>query len=690
MKRRRIKNRDLKHRHLWPRLLTMLIMFALFLGLLVGLLNIMLQIIVGSKILKGYDEAKKVVAICENSGNEYNRVKDIYNLKSVFSEISTVCLVDENNNIIEQYGKEVPDFDKERSLDLFGENLTLIIDTDKEFIDKDGDFIINLNNLVKPEDFSRIVFQGDSLDYDWMSRKWIGFKCWFITDNTSEDGRVCVNGEIVITMYEIVCIVGAFAFVTIIAFIYFIWKIIELIKMFAEHRRAYRLLHSDLVTGGNNKHMFVETCEHLLKWRRHRQYAVVQLRLEKYRNYCMYYGEEAGEQLLYRIYDVLDEMKHRKEFIFHESSGVYGLLLLCDNYASLSYRLTNLISDLEQLQPGQKLYYTVGVSQVTESNDVTVYFNEAGTARATIKEDDENRVVWFNEAMRAAQIWERKVENDMERALNNHEFQVYLQPKYSTSQEKLSGAEALVRWIHPTEGFVPPGKFIPIFEKNGFILKLDDFMITEVAKLQSGWLKEGKQIVPISVNVSRAHFTREDLAEYICGIIDRYNVPHQYIELELTESAFFDDKEVLLKTVRKMKELGFHVSMDDFGAGYSSLNSLKELPLDVVKLDAEFFRGTDDLERANLIVSQTIELAKQLGMTIVAEGIETREQVDFLAGQKCDLIQGFFFAKPMPVSDFEERAFGSADSVQAEEQAENVNPEQSDTTEEVNTDLETN
>ena len=255
------------------------------------------------------------------------------------------------------------------------------------------------------------------------------------------------------------------------------------------------------------------------------------------------------------------------------------------------------------------------------------------------------------------QVWERKVENDMEKALYNHEFELYLQPKYDTKSETLSAAEALVRWNHPTEGSVPPGKFIPIFESNGFIIQLDDYMLTEVCRMQATWIARKERIVPISVNVSRAHFTKDDLAERICRIVDAFKVPHSVIELELTESAFFDDKKVLLNTVKKLKDAGFKISMDDFGAGYSSLNTLKELPLDVIKLDAEFFRGKDEMNRGNLIVEETIHLAKKLAMTIVAEGIENREQVNFLKNIGCDLIQGYYFAKPMPVSEFEKRAF---------------------------------
>jgi len=183
-------------------------------------------------------------------------------------------------------------------------------------------------------------------------------------------------------------------------------------------------------------------------------------------------------------------------------------------------------------------------------------------------------------------------------------------------------------------------------------------MLEEVAIQQAKWMEEGRTLFPISVNVSRAHFTREDLAEHICGIIDKYNVPHNVIELELTESAFFDDKQVLIGTVKKLREYGFIVSMDDFGAGYSSLNSLKELSIDVLKIDADFFRGAESVDRGMLIVSEVIDLAKKLNMKIVAEGIESREQVDFLTAQECDLIQGYYFAKPMSLDEFESK-YGS-------------------------------
>lgn len=180
-------------------------------------------------------------------------------------------------------------------------------------------------------------------------------------------------------------------------------------------------------------------------------------------------------------------------------------------------------------------------------------------------------------------------------------------------------------------------------------------MLAHVARDQRRWLDAGYDCVPVSVNVSRAHFIESDLAEQIKDIVDDAGTPHDLIEIELTESAFFDDKNALISTIKKLREYGFAVSMDDFGSGYSSLNSLKEMPLDVLKLDADFFRNDDGDGRGQIVVSEAIKLAQNLKMRTVAEGVEEKNQVDFLAEQGCDMIQGFYFAKPMPKDEYEER-----------------------------------
>ena len=239
--------------------------------------------------------------------------------------------------------------------------------------------------------------------------------------------------------------------------------------------------------------------------------------------------------------------------------------------------------------------------------------------------------------------------------MDNEEFLVYYQPKYDPQTNELKGAEALIRWESPEYGFKGPGAFIPIFEKNGFITEIDHYMLRHVASDQKRWLDAGYNCVPVSVNISRAHFIEDDLAEQIRDAVDAIGTPHELIELELTESAFFDDKNALVSTIERLKEYGFTVSMDDFGSGYSSLNSLKDIPLDVLKLDAEFFRGDADDERREIVVAEAIKLAKCLNMRTVAEGVEVKEQVDFLADQGCDMIQGYYFAKPLPCNEYEQR-----------------------------------
>ena len=195
-------------------------------------------------------------------------------------------------------------------------------------------------------------------------------------------------------------------------------------------------------------------------------------------------------------------------------------------------------------------------------------------------------------------------------------------------------------------------------------------MISHVARDQKRWLDAGYRCVPVSVNVSRAHFIENDLAEQIRDMVDEAGCPHDLLELEITESAFFDDKKALVTTIRKLQEYGFMVSMDDFGSGYSSLNSLKDMPLNILKLDAGFFSGDLDNERGEIVVSEAIRLAKSLHMETVAEGVELKEQVDFLARQGCDMIQGFYFARPMPPEDYEKKmANGVATQEDVEESA---------------------
>ncbi len=435
-------------------------------------------------------------------------------------------------------------------------------------------------------------------------------------------------------------------------------------------RRSLNMIFRDMVTNGKNSLWFTFKGNRIIRKRknRERKYAVVSLEMLNYSNFCLCHSLREGEEMLRRISLKISENVMKNELCARHSTATFALLLKYTDEERMKKRVSHIISQLEVLNPDHKFSYHAGIAIVDVSKiedvdaggrkliDIDKEYNYAGAARETLSGSDESGVAFLTDALVEDRQWVDTVIERQQSALDNEEFVVYYQPKYNPKTDELSGAEALIRWESPEFGFVTPNRIIPIFEQNGFITEIDHYMITHVARDQKKWLDMGLKCVPVSVNVSRAHFIEETLAEQIRDMVDAEGCPHEYIEIELTESAFFDDKKAMLSTIGKLKSFGFAVSMDDFGSGYSSLNSLKDMPLDVLKLDAEFFRGEQqDDERGKKVVSEAIKLAKLLGMRTVAEGVEIKEQVEFLRDEECDMIQGYYYAKPEPGKAFEER-----------------------------------
>lgn len=475
-----------------------------------------------------------------------------------------------------------------------------------------------------------------------------------------EDGaELRVGHTIVLTDYDYqLAFIGHFQLLVIaILLILFMFRLV--VRICRSQNKMSKLYYRDTITGGTNWAFFEEKVSKTLtkNYARGISSIMIQFRMEKYHNYITVYGEEEGKNLLHDIYEVARAFLPKESYLCRYDGADFAIVLQKASIADIEAIIKGGFEKLKNLRPNISTQYKCGIYQIRENEKITVIeaYNKAAIARKAAEEDIATDIMFFNSKMQEDIYWEKKVENDFEQAIKNHEFLVYLQPKYSVVTEKPVAAEALVRWQHPTEGFLGPYKFIPIFEKNGMIRMLDDYMIESVAKIQADAIRDGYPLVPISVNLSRVHFTNENLAEHICELVDKYEVPHSYIELELTESAFFDDREMIIRTANRLRDYGFAVSLDDFGAGYSSLNSLRELPIDIVKLDAGFFRGQELDGKGQIIVKEIISLAKQLDIQIVAEGIETKEQVDFLSENKCDLIQGFYYAKPMPVEEFSDR-----------------------------------
>lgn len=277
----------------------------------------------------------------------------------------------------------------------------------------------------------------------------------------------------------------------------------------------------------------------------------------------------------------------------------------------------------------------------------------ANLARKSLRTNRDSKIAVYDEKVYSHLVFVGQIEQSMKMAMKQHEFKAFLQPKYNLETGQIVGAEALVRWIRNDGSVVYPDDFIPVFEKNGFIIELDYFILSEVCRMLKRRIEKKKLCVPISINQSRVLLQEGDYVSRVAGILKKYDTPPRYIELELTERIFRDDLTDLANMMEQLRSLGVRWSIDDFGTGYSSLNLLKELPVDIIKIDKSFLDETESSEASKIIIRKTVELTQELDKTVVCEGVETENQADYLRGIRCDMAQGYLYAKPMPMDEFE-------------------------------------
>lgn len=493
------------------------------------------------------------------------------------------------------------------------------------------------------------------------------FPYWIAAPMSESSQILLVKSILTVKVKDYTYLAAGIIIAVIIAFFVFILMIVSVIMNLSANRKLRRWLYRDNIIKGHNWLWYAVTTQDILCKRKnaHKTYAVVDLVFVRYRNFVLCHSVKEAEALLRQVVLVIFGKLKKGELIAHSTAAALPLLLEVKDEDDARARLQDIISALEAIPCGHRLAFKAGVYLVIPAQekvalnqkhyipDIDLLYNNACAASLSLSEVADSGIAFFDSNLVDEEKWIDTVTNRQQAAVNNEEFLVYYQPKYDPRTNEHMGTEALIRWQTPDMGLVPPYKFIPIFEDNGFITHIDDYMLTHVASNQARWLHEGRKCVPISCNVSRAHFGTENLAEYICNLVDREGCPRSLIEIELTESAFFDDENAMITTINRLKYYGFLVSMDDFGTGYSSLNSLKDMPLDILKLDAGFFRGSEDNPRTRIVVSEALALAKSLNMKTVAEGVEDKSTVDFLAQEGCDMIQGFYYAKPMPCEEYE-------------------------------------
>lgn len=415
----------------------------------------------------------------------------------------------------------------------------------------------------------------------------------------------------------------------------------------------YRALH-DLLTGLYNQETFYEKTAELLKLSQPKDYEIIYWNIERFKGINDLFGKEVGDKVIVIMAEYL-EKKFGKIGLCGRLSADH--FVSCVKAGQFDYEVV-----LEELHTEFKkinIYYSVsvlcGIYEVSDlSLDVALMCDRAKLAAERIKNNFLHPIGIFHEQFRDSYIVEQELIGEMERALKNGDFYIVLQPIYNTTTGRPVSAEALVRWSHPEKGTIFPGVFIPLFEQNGFITELDEYVWEQVCKSLADMKKNGEHILPISINLSRLDLFEENVCEKIEKLIKKYELDPWMLKLEITESAYTDNSQQLAETLLKLKNMGFEILMDDFGSGYSSLNMLKNIPVDILKIDMKFIDNLELSERGASILVSVNRMAKLLNMIVVAEGVETKYQYEFMRDIGCDRIQGYYFSKPVEIDAFRE------------------------------------
>ena len=443
----------------------------------------------------------------------------------------------------------------------------------------------------------------------------------------------------------------------LILLFHFYWQFRVVIR---NQRELKRLAYTDQLTGDRNLPKFTIDAERILRERGSRQYAFWSFDVKYFGRINELYGNEIGDTVLLRVANILRE--HMPDGIFCRDTAdqFVGLMPYAkrEELRCWAEGIFKAMADNEAIEKSRlRLDGAIGIYCVDDFDDeptVDNMVNRAAVAKKIAKRFAGSGALFFTQEMSNEIRREARLEATSREALSAGHISFHLQPKVEIQRGcRIAGAEALARWSDPEFGGISPGDFIPLFERNGFIVTLDREIFGQVCGWYRAWLAAGNIPVKVSINVSRQGLLRDDFIAYYVFIKEGHAIPDGHLELEFTESVIQSDYQLFCRTVKELQRAGFACSIDDFGSGYSSLNVLKNLPIDVLKLDALFFQGEDNLGRARTVVEDFIGLARKLEIRTVAEGVEDLTQVDFLRGAGCDLVQGYFFSRPVPPAEFE-------------------------------------
>lgn len=432
-----------------------------------------------------------------------------------------------------------------------------------------------------------------------------------------------------------------------------------LLKLRAQQKVDW-IATKDPLTGSYNLFQFTIEATKIVSNNPDKKFIIIYTDLDKFKLINETYGYSEGDRVLREFANRLKNMSNKNEIFGRVSGDRFVGLFVYENKTSFLRRLDTFTKSLNQISKTENDYYKlsiiIGLYPITDTDEnMSLNIDRANIARKSITERHKTTFVFFNETMKSRLVKQREIEDIMEEALQDEEFIIYYQPKFNLNTNTICGAEALVRWDKPGVGIIPPGEFIPIFEENGFIIDIDYYVFDKVCAHIRSLLDREMHVVPISVNFSRMHLKNRNLVSHLKNTTFRYDIPTSLIEIEITESALVDNNTFLLPILHDIHNAGFRLSMDDFGSGLSSLNMLRTMPFDVLKLDKNFFHSSTTTERERVVITNVVKMANELYMDIVSEGVETEEQANLLRNINCPIAQGFLFERPIPIELYEEK-----------------------------------
>lgn len=412
----------------------------------------------------------------------------------------------------------------------------------------------------------------------------------------------------------------------------------------------------DPVSDIYNKATFFAYTRELLKAEPHIPHYLLRFDIDRFKLVNELYSSKEGDRLLRFIGSILRDFSLPGETFSRLGNDVYCVCLTRSEEAVLHY-----IDELTQRMNTYPLNFTfvfsVGIVRISEyaGESIDILCDRAAMAQRSVKGSYIRHYAFYEEWMSRELNREHFIIGNMHRALNEREFKLYLQPKYDVTSNLIVGAESLVRWVRPTGEIIPPSEFVPMFERNGFIIPLDEYIWEETCKYLEKWRGLGLTSFPVSVNVSRLHLHDKNLCDKLLKLIRKYHLTPRMLELEITESAYLESPQMLYEIMDRLQSMGFMFLMDDFGSGYSSLNSLKDIPVDIIKLDLNFLKDSRRGESIGKnILHDTVRLIQNIGLPVIVEGVENQKQADFLITMGCYIAQGYYYSKPMPAPEFEQ------------------------------------